>query len=246
MESFCKYCGTPINQGVTHCPSCGGAVEQPQSAPVQSPVQPQQNTYQPQYTQPQPAYTYPQPETTPPPKKKKKTGLIIGIIVGAVALAFFGIIALILFIGMFSIEDYQKPVEAWVESVEENDVDKMYDSYYDFWIDMDYSEEYVKDDFQNGIDYLDEVFEDEAGYGYKLSIEYGDCTPYSEDELDEALDNLKDADIYIDIEEAYDVEVTIVAKGENGSYEYDEMTFVVALVDDEWKIIAIRGLPDQY
>ncbi len=86
---FCKKCGANIADGARFCKSCGAE----QSAPTQQPVQ--------QYQQPvapvaQVQYAYPQGYAQP---KKKKTGLIIGLIAGGVAIIALVIVLIVVFAG---------------------------------------------------------------------------------------------------------------------------------------------------
>lgn len=94
MAKFCTNCGTPIKEGSLFCDNCcarlDGAPAPAAQPPVQQPQQydqpiPQQYQQPQQYEQPpvqpqyqQPQYAYPQPAQQP----KKKTGLLIGLIVG--------------------------------------------------------------------------------------------------------------------------------------------------------------------
>ena len=83
---FCKKCGANIADGASFCKSCGAE----QSAPAQQPVQ--------QYQQPvaQVQYAYPQGYAQP---KKKKTGLIIGLIAGGAAIIALVIVLIVVFAG---------------------------------------------------------------------------------------------------------------------------------------------------
>lgn len=83
---FCKKCGADIADGARFCKKCGAE----QSAPAQQPVQ--------QYQQPvaQVQYAYPQGYAQP---KKKKTGLIVGLIAGGVAVVALVVILIVVFAG---------------------------------------------------------------------------------------------------------------------------------------------------
>lgn len=58
--AFCKYCGSPINEGAAFCPKCGQALtaeqpaQQPQPEPQPQPQPVQQPQAQPVYAQPAP------------------------------------------------------------------------------------------------------------------------------------------------------------------------------------------------
>ena len=105
---ICSYCGTSNRENAAFCANCGTPLKAPQTgeaAQVPKQVYPaipgqaygppyQQAAYPPQapYQQPYPGYGYPQH----PPVKKKKTGLIIGLSVAAVAIL---VVVLILVLG---------------------------------------------------------------------------------------------------------------------------------------------------
>ena len=115
---FCRQCGTPQNEAPQQSAPPQPAYTQPPYTPPQPaynqpPYTPSQPAYtQPPYTPPQPAYT--QPPYTPPqpaynqseyapsvvqpeaPKKKSKTGLIIGICAGVVVIAVAVVLVLLL------------------------------------------------------------------------------------------------------------------------------------------------------
>ena len=96
MSKNCPKCGNPLDEGALFCDNCGirlGA--QPQQTPPRPYAQPQQQyprqaqqyaPYQPPYQQNQPA---------PQPPKKKKTGLIIGLICGGTALLIAAVLVVI-------------------------------------------------------------------------------------------------------------------------------------------------------
>lgn len=229
MNGFCEFCGTQLAQGSTTCHNCGANVNQ--SQPVQA------NGYQ-QYAAP----AYPQAMTPPP--KKKKTGLIIGIVI-AVVLLILGALFVIGVIAMASVEDYQEPVEAWGEAIENDDVDDFYDAYIDVWSEIGYTENQVKSSLQNTINFYRSELEEEFGDDdYEITMEYGDIKEFDEDEVDEANEKWVELGYDdLDIEEAYEIEATLTAECDGEKVESDEYTFVVVLVDGEWGIFEVRGLP---
>lgn len=107
---FCSHCGNPNPENAAYCTKCGSplkgqqkgeAAQVPDQASLEAQVQafppPDQSTAYPTqvpYPQPYPAYGYPQY----PPGKKKKTGLIIGIITAALLIAALAL-TLILLLG---------------------------------------------------------------------------------------------------------------------------------------------------
>ena len=112
---FCQKCGKQLSADERFCSSCGAPAPAEEAAPVQpaqpvqpeqqayyqqqQPVQPEQQTYyQPQqqaYYQ-QPVQPYGQPVMYAQPKRK--TGLIVGLIIGA-AVVITGIVLLIVLLG---------------------------------------------------------------------------------------------------------------------------------------------------
>ena len=98
----CTQCGSPLSEGSLFCQACGSPVkEQPpvqpaQAPPPAAPAQPQP-IYQQPPTQPYAQQPYAPPYTGAPQTKKKRTGLIIGIIAGAVVLI-GAVVALYLFV----------------------------------------------------------------------------------------------------------------------------------------------------
>lgn len=86
---ICSQCGSPILEGSRFCQKCGAPVQEQPSSPPQAPqpTPPTQPAYQP-YAQPpygQQPYGVP-PYPGAPQPKNKKTGLVIGLIAGAVVL----------------------------------------------------------------------------------------------------------------------------------------------------------------
>src|SRR5690554_7422701 len=79
---FCKQCGHQNADSSAFCISCGSALN---AAPPAAGIPPQQQpAYQQLHTPQQPAYQ--QPYAPQPSSKKKKTGLIVGLIAGGVVL----------------------------------------------------------------------------------------------------------------------------------------------------------------
>ncbi len=92
---FCTNCGRKNDAGAAYCENCGASLEPPvnnrQSVPENTPyAQPGGYPQSAPYTQPviPPAYPMEQPPYNPqqpPAAKKKKTGLIVGLALGGVA-----------------------------------------------------------------------------------------------------------------------------------------------------------------
>lgn len=77
MAKFCHNCGSPLDDGMLFCGSCGAKQDAVPQAQAQPQLQPQSAPQQPVYQQPAP----------PQPPKKKKTGLIVGLSAAFVAVA---------------------------------------------------------------------------------------------------------------------------------------------------------------
>lgn len=117
MAKFCPNCGNPIDEGAVFCDNCGCMLtaqpnpqpEQPYEQPEQQYAQPSQQPLQPTqqyapYSQPmqqpyQSNQPYSQSDVQPP---KKKTGLIVGLILAGVAVTFFIVILVVLIIPMMN------------------------------------------------------------------------------------------------------------------------------------------------
>ena len=107
--AFCVKCGAQLEEGAGFCTNCGSAQNeggqqatpqmQPQGGMQTAPqMQPQGGMQTPQQMQQQGGMqSAPQMQQAPQPPKKSRTGLIIGLVCGGVALA-AGLVVLILFL----------------------------------------------------------------------------------------------------------------------------------------------------
>lgn len=106
---FCRQCGAPLQSQGETAPQPAPAQPDPSETQTQQPPQyqpPQQEAYapppQPPYNQPPQPYAQ-QPYTQQPPyqgaPKKKKTGLIIGLIAGGVVLVAAAVVLILMFTG---------------------------------------------------------------------------------------------------------------------------------------------------
>lgn len=106
---FCRQCGAPLQSQGETAPQPAPAQPDPSETQTQQPPQyqpPQQEAYapppQPPYNQPQQPYAQ-QPYAQQPPyqgaPKKKKTGLIIGLIAGGVVLIAAAVVLILIFTG---------------------------------------------------------------------------------------------------------------------------------------------------
>ena len=127
---FCTSCGAPLTPGVRFCESCGTPVAvqaqpievpQPQAAPPPATYQPTQS--QPPAAPPPAAYrpVPPRPAVPPPtayrpappqPPRRRNTGLIIGLVVGGVALCCVVLAVILVVTGAVAIPFFtaQQPV----------------------------------------------------------------------------------------------------------------------------------------
>lgn len=106
MSKNCPKCGNPLDEGALFCDNCGLRLNAQPQQPPRPNVQPQQTHSQP-YAQPQQQYPqqsqqyapyqppYRQNQSAPQPPKKKKTGLIIGLICGGTALLIAAVLVVI-------------------------------------------------------------------------------------------------------------------------------------------------------
>lgn len=224
MSRFCASCGTALNDGTLFCTNCGARVNQQQAV--------------------QPVPVYGQPEVSPPPKKKK-AGLFIGIAAGVLGFVFV-VAAICAAFFLFSVKDYQKPVEEWAAAIQENDADKMEDIHLSITCNNWFLSVYRIANFSKTVEYFNEEFENEVGADYELSVDYGKCTKFTEHEtehLNELLEAIGTENV--EIEKAYYVEASLHARGKYGDYKTDEYTFVVVQVDGEWSVLMVEDLPAQ-
>lgn len=107
---FCKNCGEKIPDGAKFCANCGGGIVEEQ--PVTPPVQ--------QYTQPAPA------------KKSSSVGIIVGILLGAMAFLALLVVGLFLIFSLLansSIQTPPEPIDDPDPIVEPTDMDVVFGSY---------------------------------------------------------------------------------------------------------------------
>jgi len=169
------------------------------------------------------------------PAKKKKTGLVIGIIVVLIAV----IVAALFFILGNGNRSYKAAARQYVESVVDHDLSGMikvqvpryskqqfismsgYSSEKEFW-----------DDF-------DESMESEYGSHVKLSYEIKGAERMEQDVLEAIEDALSDSyDYEADITDGYEVEVLMHVKGDDGT---DDVTSYLTVVEikGKWYICMI-------
>ncbi len=266
---FCQKCGHQLADTAAFCAGCGAPTGIASAAPVApaepaapvapiapvepaapvapvapvepvAPVAPVEPVVP--VAQPMPQYAAP---VTPAPKKKK-TGLIVGIIAIVLALAVAAGAVWYFFIRDDDDDSSKKrgasygKVIDYMEEISNGDFDnfsklvpeEVWEDFLDM-IDMDEDE---------CIEYYDELFESER---YDLESELGDnikisYTVTDENKLDDDdLDDIKaDLEEYYgidedDVTEAYELEVTIKRKGSEDSEEEDD-SLVAIKIDGKW------------
>ena len=135
---FCKNCGEKIPDGAKFCANCGGGTENQVTPPVG------------QYTQPAPA------------KKSSGVGIVIGILVGAMAFLALLVVGLFLIFSLLaksSIETPPEPIDDPDPIVEPTDIDVTFGSYS---ITLPYDTDYETSD--------DGVTFEIDGYYYEFAI----------------------------------------------------------------------------
>lgn len=158
------------------------------------------------------------------------------LFIGAGALV--AIIIIIAIIAGVSGSAFKKPIKAYAEGLEENDGKIVAEAYFEDYIDDFISDDdYIKERSEIIADYL----EDECGKGYKVKIEYTDKEKYKRDDIEDFVEDLEDdygleydAD---DFSKLYEVEVEMVAEGDDDEIDVGDGTLYVAKIDGEWFII---------
>lgn len=218
--------------------------QQSQQMYNQQPQQPQFNTYgqQPQFNtygqQPQ-FNTYgqqPQPKTPSTPPKKKKTGLIVGIIIAIILIA-GGICAALLIPKMKAKKEKkaaQKPIETYFDGYAKYDLDAagkaLYPSYSNKWT----GSIYVSAGATNNAGYWAnerEVFGSDPVITYEITDtvkvkNINDIETSIKAQFDES----------IDIDKAYSYTVEESYVGENGKVVLEE-TLITGKVDGKWYLV---------
>ena len=155
------------------------------------------------------------------------------IFIGAGALV--AVIIIIAIIAGVAGNGFKKPVKAYAEGIQENDgkivVEAYYEDYVDGW----------EDSLEERIEIIADYLEDECGKGYKVKVEFKDKEKYNKDDIEDFVDDLED-DEYIefdadDFSKFYEVEVEMIAVGDDDEIDVGDGTFYVAKVDGEWLIV---------
>ena len=193
-----------------------------------------ENNYNYNYGAPQAPQAPQYPAAPQAPKKFDLSGDNKKILfIGAGALA--AIIIIIAVIAGISGNAFKKPIKSYAEGIAENDGKIVVEGYYE-----DYVEDW-EDSLEERIEIIADYLEDECGKGYKIKIEYKDKEKYKKDDIEDFVDDLEDdhsieydAD---DFSKLYEVEVEMVAEGDDDEIDVGDGTFFVAKVDGEWVIV---------
>lgn len=200
-----------------------------------------ENNYNYNYNAPATQFN-PQPQPQQPATLGDKKNLVF---IGAAVVAIIAVIAIIAGIAG---NGYKKPIKNLVKGFEEGDTDLIVEAYLPAFYDA-YDEAYggyvdMEKLFEEELDNEIEAMEDECGKDYKIEIEYKDKEKYSKDEIEDFVDDMKDdygleydAD---DIKKLYEVDVEIIAEGDDGDYDVLDGKIYVAKVDGEWGIINVE------
>ena len=225
MSKFCGNCGTELQDGAVFCASCGQSVSETPVAPV-APVA--------SATPVAPVV----PENTPANAPKDKKKFLIPAIIAAV-------VAVIVVVLIFVFTGGSEP-----EDAVENYIDAYYNGDYDAYVDIypdeiwEYREKEYDSPMMDEDEYEEEYKEDmlveleeEVGKNPRVSYEIIDKEELDEDELDEIRDNLNesynlDKD---DITAAYELEVKLTLKGDDGE-DIQEGTLTVYEYDGDWYV----------
>lgn len=247
MSKFCAHCGKPLHEGAKFCAGCGcavpeAAVPQPEQVPVQVPV------VQPPVEQPAPVA---------PAPKKKKTGLIVGVLLAVVALIVAAV--LIPWGDLFggsstkdegasaSSSDPAGAMNLYYDVLYEVKADRIKDlapqAYWD-WIDdeygidladvIDYFEDEVQEDVRDDL-------QDEYGNNYRVAF-----TKKSQENVDsEELEMIAEAlDDFYDINEKYVTKAVrisgeVVIKGSEDDDDNEVEDAYVIQIDGKWYYVNV-------
>ena len=174
------------------------------------------------------------------PQKKKKTGLIVGIIIGVVVLLAAGFCAVLapMIIGYMEKNDSKKVLEVYFESIEDGDLNAIFDEFH-----PDIRKKAKEISYENlGVSSskeFKEYYDYVLGEGYHVTYEIQKEGRVKGDELEELLDDVEDAfGSRVNPDKVYVYEVKETYKGSNGSLVQKE-TFAIAKDDGKWSLIAI-------
>lgn len=226
--------GYPDNQGYYQQQQNGYGMPYPQQnqngQPGMTPQQPNMGYGMPQ----QPNMGYGMAGGNTPPKKKK-TGLIVGLIILAVVLIAGGIFAFLKFGKKDESKEAVKTVKAFCEGMKDKDMDAMVETYHP---DLQGN---VKNNFcaSMNVDTEDEFWDayDVLFGGFSFDYEIGETEEMSESQIKKVLDTVNDAlDLSISAKKMYKVNVEETYSGSNGKLVQEEDIYIIK-VDKKWYIV---------
>lgn len=242
---FCKNCGAQMNENQKFCPNCGTPVQQSETAQTQGNFQQSPDNYTYQQA---PGSGYPQGPGQSPKKKSSKMPIIIGVIVGVVVLiaAVVGVIFGLKFFrgsnggGAAKIgSTYTDPIDNLIEGMEKQDGDIMLKAFSDGTLEiLEEQSGYSRSEIA---DMLEEMFTSSIGMdvkvgGYQMDFKVDDEEDITGSDLQEIQDQFESAGISETIEEAKDVEFTLIVSMEDVTDETfeDSMDLQVIKIDGNW------------
>ncbi len=252
MAGFCKACGSPLNDGVVFCQSCGTNNSSAPVPPVNvaPPAQPQFT--QPQYAQPQYGYQ--------PIPKKKNTGVIVGVVLAFVLIVIIGIVVVIVLsngkngnsIFSNSNNNYKQPVTNLYHSWETSNWNQFV-SCYPSEISSILAKGYKGLGYDNGDDFLKEYLyspiEKQFGKNVKLSVSFDSDSSLSSDDIKSYEEDYSSYyKVNVNITEAHKILYTILVKGDDSS-STEEATVIVGKIGSTWYIIEddfLKGFTSTY
>lgn len=242
---FCKNCGAQMNDNQKFCPNCGTPVQQSETVQTQGNSGQSAGNYAYQQA---PAGGYPQGTGQSPKKSSGKMPIIIGVIVGVVVLvaAVVGIIfGLQLFRGSNGAgktgSTYTDPIDSLVEGMEKQDGEIMLNAFSDGTLkSLEEESGYSRSEIA---DMLEEMFTSSMGMdvkvgGYQMDFRVDDEEDITGSDLQEIQDQFESAGIDETIEEAKDLELTLIVGMEDVTDETfeDSMDIQVIKIDGKWYI----------
>ncbi len=144
-------------------------------------------------------------------------------------------VLIIVSFSFFTVGGYKKPINAFFKSIQKSNIDMFCSSF---------TEEneaeakrtiayYYEDDYDSFFEefFLEEL-EDSLGKNIKFKISYDEKYKLKKSEIKEYEDDLS-----VDISKAYQVELTVTAKGKKKSKELDYTAYVGKVDGEGWKMI---------
>ena len=178
-------------------------------------------------------------QPAPSAPKKKKTGLIIGIVLGVLLLIGGGVFATMMILNNKAEKDSKAVVEAFFDGYNKQDLDAMYDCFHPDI--RDAAKEQTMSNYGNGSGAATEAeywqfFNDYFG-GLKIEYKIEKQKKLKGDELSDVLDTANSFfGVNFDCKNVYAFKLNETYSGSNGS-QVQEETVVVGKVDGNWYII---------